>query len=122
MMEGLDLPAPVIEASLVGSTAIYGSGADIDYVVLVDDYEQWIAVAKEAGWVADGKYPGEDFSALRRGCFNLIVTQHKYFYDAHVLATEVMGILKEAAPQHHKSRRVELYELIRKWGLHDSRS
>lgn len=122
MMEGLDLPAPVVGASLVGSTAIYGSGADIDYVVLVDDYKQWVAVAKEAGWVPDGQYPGEDFYAMRRGVFNLIVTPHRYFYDAHVLATEVMGLLKEAAPQQHKHRRVELYELIRKWGLHDSRS
>ena len=115
MMEGLDLPHTVVGDSLVGSTAIYGKGADIDYVVLVTDASDWLCLAIGAGWVMDGLYPGADFTSLRKGKYNLIVTQHTWLFEAYVLATECMKKLAHIVPQEDKPKRVKLYELIKDW-------
>lgn len=120
-MTGLDLPAPVVGASLVGSTAIYGSGADIDYVVLVTNAASWIDAAELKGWRIDGSYPGDDFTSLRKGSHNLIVTEHTWFKEAYDIATATMIRLSHVVPKEDKVKRVMLYELIKQWSKpHDA--
>lgn len=114
-MVGLDIPKPVVGAYLVGSTAIYGSGADIDYVVLVSDIKEWLRTAEDAGWKMDGSYPGDEFTSLRKGKYNLIVTEHTWFSEAYSIATDCMKRLSHVVPQSDKPKRVAMYELIKAW-------
>lgn len=114
-MDTPSIPQPVIAFGLIGSAAIYGSGRDTDYCVLVSDVDDWLCTAKDNGWKLDGKYPGNDFTSVRKDDINLIVTKHAWMFEAYRIATEVMCKLTHIAPQSDKVKRVMMYELIKEW-------
>jgi hypothetical protein len=114
-MTEANIPGQVLAAKLVGSTAIYGSGADVDYCVLVTNVNEWLSITCDAGFKMDGSYPGKDFSSVRKGSLNLIVTEHTWLFEAYCVATEVMQKLAHVVPQSEKAKRVTMYELIKLW-------
>lgn len=111
------LPGPALGTYLVGSTAIYGSGKDVDHIVLVGDHCAWAATAVAAGWTSDSSYPCKEakFVSLRQSNVNLIVTHNTWLFEAFLAATDVMKKLAHVVPQAHKAKRVMLYELFQQW-------
>ena len=99
----------------VGSAAIYGSGKDVDYVVLAEACCDYINAAVDDGWALDGNYKGEEFTALRKGAVNIILTEHRWLFQAYVQATGIMQTLSSVVPQKNKAGRVEVYELVKRF-------
>jgi hypothetical protein len=112
-MEMPTLPTPVLGMYLVGSTAIYGSGADIDLLVLVTDRDIALTELKTHGWVMDGSYPGDDFTSVRKDSVNLIITHHSWMVTAFVVATDTMKALAAHVPASDKPTRLEVHRVIR---------
>lgn len=118
MMESPDIPAfpgPVAGVYMVGSHAIYGEGKDIDYIVLVGNLLDWVANSDD--WEHDGGYIADsaEFVSLRKGKFNLIVTDKTWLFESFIAATDMMRMLEHVVPQSDKVKRVMLYELVRSW-------
>jgi len=112
------LPGPTLGVSLVGSVAIYGTGADTDYIVLVSNQCEWALDAVQvASWRYDGNYsnPDAEFTSLRKDGVNLIVTDKPWLFESFLIATDIMRRIAHIAPQHDKIKRVIMYELLRQW-------
>ena len=102
----------VAYASLVGSTAVLGEGADVDLLVML---EQGV---KHKGWKAreesipclDNTYEGSgDFSASRAGVFNYIVVDDQELYSGWLAAGEVCKYLQLK----DKAQRIAVHRIVR---------
>lgn len=81
---------------------------DDDQLVLVSDLQEYITDKEADGFVCCTSYPGEDFTSLRRGEVNLIVTQKQEFFDKFVFATKIAKKLN----LQKKEDRVALFQAI----------
>lgn len=104
---------------LTGSTAILGQGADVDWLVKVNnlpEFQKHLA-AVSPGWEQDGKsYANigvgninDRFVSFRKGEVNLIVTQDYTFYNRTSLATRVATALRLET----KEDRITLFHMLR---------
>lgn len=108
--------------ALVGSVHIFGTGKDIDLLVLVPehcDLGEVAAEVDEKGWRCDNRtvYESEEsnwFSA-RKGYYNLLLTRSKEFYDAFVLAADICQGLAKIGTLVYEDReaRVLIHKLCR---------
>jgi len=98
---------------LTGSTAIYGKGNDVDYIVLVEDVNKYIDDKVAGGWAGGPGYRDSDFVSLRKDDVNLLVTKQQWLFDAFSVATTTAMAMVKALPQDNKEARVRLFETIR---------
>lgn len=84
----------IIDITPTGSRVICNPpplDTDKDFVVLIHGpVSEFIDdLTGNHGWESDTKYPGSDFTSLRRGKVNYIVTESEDFYKKFVLATKI---------------------------------
>ena len=113
----LDQLPGYIEHNLAGSTAILGNGADVDYMVLVDEGHLTDAVGylRGQGYVEDCvgcRYKG-DFRSLRNGIVNVIVFEDDRMYYERVAAFRIARYLHQSGilPMTSKAVRVALHQV-----------
>lgn len=84
----------LVDLALFGSTYITGSGNDIDYLVLVEDAAVVIDDLLDDGWGPDGGvYNSSEFTSLRKGEVNLVITDDASYYTASLAAARICKYL-----------------------------
>lgn len=110
------LPAGLRDAPkhITGSTAMFGSGADIDVAVNAGDTSplEYLAALVDEGWKYDGTYAADvEFLSLRRGNINLLVCSAARYasFEAGLAACRVLVAAGLLLPEYKQSR-VNIFE------------
>jgi hypothetical protein len=128
VMSDLYTAGLVAELQPIGSWHAFGEGQDIDYVVFVYGYPdipnpmQYAVdqLIDEGYTVSSSATPsssnsGDNFTAMRKGRVNLLVTVDKDFRENSRRAFEVVCALN----LRDKSDRIKVHQIIVDGGLHD---
>lgn len=99
------------ETAAVGSTYILGQGADIDILVLVPNRFQFANRMEKDGWVLEGAahYPDNDFTSVRQGKYNVLITSDASWFARFKTAAEVCKALR----LEDKEQRILVHSIVR---------
>jgi hypothetical protein len=115
---------PAIQVELVGTQYTHGEGNDYDYVVLVSDRAVAQADLHDAGFIITGQESGneDDFTTLRRGAINVMLTEEDEFLREFKVAAEVCKYVQQQMlaldpsdireMQLNKVQRIKLHRII----------
>jgi hypothetical protein len=81
---------------------------DIDYLILAHNDWDFEEILMLNGFICEGDYRGDDFTSLRRGKENVILTSKINFFDQFMVATKMakkFNLLK-------KKDRIDLFNLV----------
>ncbi len=97
------------QIAMVGSCYINNKGKDIDLLVR-GDRNKIFPILIEEGFKQDGEYIGEEFTSLRAGDVNIILTESVEYYKAFTRAAEVCYLISNGDLA--KAHRVAIHEII----------
>jgi hypothetical protein len=103
---------PHEDVAPVGSFDAYGTGADKDYVVLVENQDAAADQLIRAGWNYDSTY-GDSFRSVRQGEVNFILTHSRILFQSYKHAALAMRQLAAIIPRSDKAFRIALYDLVK---------
>jgi hypothetical protein len=106
----------VVDVALIGSAMYLPNPADIDFALLIDEFNGQGAVdyanaLLKTGWIACSEYDGVGgtWCAVRRDRLNLMVTHDRTFFDGYKLAMEVCKVLR----LEEKQDRIDVCSVVR---------
>lgn len=110
---------PVRAWHIGGSTAINGSGNDVDVIVLQDNPLIWgdFFYMKLYGWELCGDDAYKEcsgFMALRKGAINLILVENAEYYRGWEKARDVCIWLREKHGISDKEARIAVHQIVLK--------
>ena len=107
----------IVDFSLVGSTKHNGEGNDYDVVVLVNYHCEMVYELELLGWTIDSNLVGnqypDTFTSMRKGNFNLLITEEDEFFQRMENASEVVRKVQDMFECELDRRDVcDIYSLI----------
>ena len=112
-----DLLGPDVEVLPYGSTAIFGDGEDLDYLVWAPDTLKVLSTLHSHGYIPDCApgYDASDFTSVRKGSVNVIVCSSKEWYNKSAYACAVCKCMASAGwlSPSNKRHRVAIHEAIK---------
>lgn len=111
-----ELDAQIINHQLVGSTSHNGEGGDYDVVVLVYNLDEVVGGLILLGWYnesywRDGSYP-ESFISMRKGNFNLLLTEENEFFQRMKNSAEVIRKIQSIFGRLDRADVCDIYSII----------
>lgn len=112
----LEIDAHFISHQLVGSTSHNGEGGDYDVVVLVCNRSVMVDKLISLGWDnesdwVDNRYPSS-FISMRKGYFNLILTEDKEFFQRMKNSAEVIRKIQSMFGRLDRADVCDIYSII----------
>ncbi len=111
---GLEELLPLASVVPFGSTAIYGEGVDLDFLIwspLID--VTTVKTLEAAGFVRDSDADYGDFVSLRKGDINAVLCLEKAYFEGSVAGVRVCQFLAERGIRLDKKDRIRIHEITR---------